>query len=73
MTQEYICYCFKHTREVLEEDARKHGRSTIMAQIIVSSKMKRMKNHEKGSSLPLTFEKFSPFLFQMLFFSCHDS
>ena len=38
MTQEYICYCFKHTREVLEEDARKHGRSTIMAQIIVSSK-----------------------------------
>ncbi len=25
MTKEYICYCFKHTREALEEDARKYG------------------------------------------------
>ncbi len=38
MRKNYICYCFKHTREALEEDARKHGRSTIMEQIITASK-----------------------------------
>ncbi len=34
----YICYCFKHTKEALQEDARAHGRSTIMEQIIAASK-----------------------------------
>lgn len=34
----YICYCFKHSREAIEEDARLHGKSTIMAQIINDSK-----------------------------------
>lgn len=38
MSEEYICWCFKHTREALEEDARKHGRSLIMEQIITQAK-----------------------------------
>ncbi len=38
MNQEYICYCFKHSRQALVEDARKHGRSTILEQIIADSK-----------------------------------
>ena len=38
MKNNYICYCFKHTREALEEDVRKHGRSTIMEKIIAASK-----------------------------------
>lgn len=38
MSPEYICYCFKHTREDLEEDARVHSKSTIMEQILTASK-----------------------------------
>jgi hypothetical protein len=38
METEYICYCFKHSKEALEEDVRRHGRSTIMEQIIAESK-----------------------------------
>jgi len=52
MSKEYICYCFKHTREALEEDARKHGRSTILEQIIAASKdgaCNCVNNNPKGS------------------------
>ena len=38
MVQDYICYCFKHSRDAIEKDAIKHGKSTIMAQIISESK-----------------------------------
>ncbi len=38
MSKEYICYCFKHSKEALVEDATRHGRSTIMEQIIADSK-----------------------------------
>ena len=37
ISKEYICYCFKHTKEALVEDTRTHGHSTIMAQIIADS------------------------------------
>ncbi len=33
-----ICYCFKHTKEAIQDDARQHGRSTIMESIITLSK-----------------------------------
>jgi len=38
MTTDYICYCFKHTKKDLEDDAKAHGKSTIMAAIIAHSK-----------------------------------
>jgi uncharacterized membrane protein YraQ (UPF0718 family) len=38
MKKEYVCHCFEHTREAIEEDAEKHGRSTITEQIIADSK-----------------------------------
>jgi hypothetical protein len=38
MSKKYICHCFKYTREALEEDARKHGRSTIMEEIMAASR-----------------------------------
>lgn len=34
---DYICYCFKYTKEALEKDAQHHGKSTIMAAIIHES------------------------------------
>jgi hypothetical protein len=34
----YICYCFCHTREDIEQDLEKHGRSTIMERIMAESK-----------------------------------
>jgi hypothetical protein len=51
MEQNYICYCFKHTKEALEEDAKAHGISTIMEQIIAHSKNGRCNcktNNPKG-------------------------
>ncbi len=38
MKEKYVCYCFRHTREALAKDAEKHGRSTIMEQIIADSR-----------------------------------
>ena len=38
MEPEYICYCFKHTKEDLEEDVLVHGKSTIIEQIISNSR-----------------------------------
>lgn len=38
MTSDFICYCFRYSRADLVEDAIKHGRSTIMEQIIADSK-----------------------------------
>jgi NAD(P)H-nitrite reductase large subunit len=38
MTTDYICHCFKYSRDDLVEDVRAHGRSTIMARIIAESK-----------------------------------
>ena len=35
---EMICYCHKHTAGDLEKDVTRHGRSTIMEQIIAESK-----------------------------------
>ena len=33
-----ICYCHNHTKEDLEKDVIRHGRSTIMERIIAESK-----------------------------------
>jgi hypothetical protein len=33
-----ICYCHNFTAEDIETDAREHGRSTILEQIMVESK-----------------------------------
>jgi len=35
---ETICYCHHYTAKDLEEDALKHGKSTIMEKIIAESK-----------------------------------
>lgn len=46
-----ICYCFKHTEKDIEEDAHRHGHSTIMEQIIADSKNGRCNcktNNPKG-------------------------
>jgi len=36
--KELVCYCFQHTQEDLEQDVRTHGKSTIMEQIMASSR-----------------------------------
>ena len=38
MTAELICYCFKYTARDIEEDARTHGRSTIMERIMTEKR-----------------------------------
>ncbi len=38
MSKELICYCFNHTAQEIEADARKHGRSTIMEAIMAAKK-----------------------------------
>jgi len=46
-----ICYCHGYTASALEEDVRKHGRSTIMEKIIAESKAGNCdcaKNNPKG-------------------------
>ncbi|MBU0946137.1 MAG: (2Fe-2S)-binding protein [Proteobacteria bacterium] len=39
--EELLCYCFSHSREDIEQDIRKNGRSTIMEEIISSSRAGR--------------------------------
>ena len=34
-----VCYCFEYTGEDIRQDFIKHGRSTIMEQIIAAKKM----------------------------------
>lgn len=34
MKEEQICYCFNYTAEDIEQDARDHGRSTILEKIL---------------------------------------
>ena len=34
----YICYCFKYTRQDIEEDFKKNGRSLIMEKIKAEKK-----------------------------------
>ena len=38
MEGKYVCYCFKYTKEAIEEDVKTKGESTIMARIINESK-----------------------------------
>ncbi len=38
MNEKLICYCFQHTERDIEEDARRHGRSTIMDDILAAKK-----------------------------------
>lgn len=38
MEHDYICHCFKYSRDDLMQDARAHGHSTIMARIIAESR-----------------------------------
>jgi len=48
---EYVCYCFRHTAEDIQEDVKAHGKSTIMAQIMAESKdgnCNCKSNHPKG-------------------------
>lgn len=35
---EYICYCFEYTRQDIEEDVEKNGRSLIMDKIKAEKK-----------------------------------
>jgi bacterioferritin-associated ferredoxin len=37
-TNETICYCFGYSSQDIREDARRHGRSTIMERIMAESK-----------------------------------
>ncbi len=36
--EELICYCHGYSAAALEEDVRRHGRSTIMDKIMAESK-----------------------------------
>ncbi len=35
---ELLCYCFSHTRKDIEDDFKENGKSTIMEEIMASSK-----------------------------------
>ena len=36
---EMICFCFRHTRGAIEEDARCNGRSLILEKIIAAKRL----------------------------------
>ena len=36
--EEFVCYCFKHTAEDIEEDIKIHGKSAIMEKIMSEKK-----------------------------------
>ena len=36
---DHICYCFEYSREEIEQDFLKHGRSKIMDKIAAEKKM----------------------------------
>ena len=38
MSDEYVCYCFNHTEEDIEQDIVHHGKSLIMEKIITEKK-----------------------------------
>ena len=38
---EFICYCFNHTAKDIEQDIKKHGKSTIMETIMADKKAGR--------------------------------
>lgn len=38
MSEEQICYCFNYTVADIEQDARTHGRSTILERILAEKK-----------------------------------
>ncbi len=38
MSNEYICYCFHHTAEDIEQDVKENGKSLIMEKIITEKK-----------------------------------
>jgi len=38
MSQQYVCYCFQHTADDIEQDVKVHGKSVIMEQILAESK-----------------------------------
>jgi len=51
MSNQYVCYCFKHTADDIEKDVVQNGRSTIMEQIMADSKAGNCKcetNNPKG-------------------------
>jgi hypothetical protein len=39
LMKDLICYCFEYSREDIEQDCIKHGRSTIMLKIPAEKKM----------------------------------
>ena len=38
MSQAFICYCFEHTADDIEEDIKVHGKSSIMEKIMTEKK-----------------------------------
>jgi hypothetical protein len=38
MSEEFICYCFRHTAADIVRDVRMHGRSTILEEILAAKK-----------------------------------
>jgi hypothetical protein len=38
MSEEFICYCFRHTEADIVRDVLSHGRSTILAEILATKK-----------------------------------
>lgn len=38
MTEEFICYCFRHTETDIVRDVLAHGRSTILEEILAAKK-----------------------------------
>ncbi len=38
MSNGYVCYCFSHTAEDIEQDIIDHGKSLIMEKIIAEKK-----------------------------------
>ena len=44
----YICYCFEHTRQDIEEDLERNGRSLIMEKIQAEKKFGNCRCKEKN-------------------------
>ncbi|MBG0775816.1 MAG: hypothetical protein H0S85_05205 [Desulfovibrionaceae bacterium] len=46
--QKYVCYCFKYTKEDIENDVVKNNKSTIMERILAEKKAGACKCAEKN-------------------------
>ena len=46
----YICYCFEYTRQDIEEDFKKNGRSLITEKIQAEKKFGNCRCREKNPS-----------------------